>query len=404
MPFAGKEQQDMKTPYAQTGENVKHVLLLTREMIPSAVLCGQVPLSELASLRRIEYRSAAPGELREDDLAWADTLVFLRSDSRWEASLAEMAAASGRDTIYVLDDDLLSVPRELSSGEFYARESTRRNIRNTMKRCSCFLTPSEELLKKYGGDFESAALIEEPALLPEKIGEKTGTEVVIGFAGSIDRAGDVDLILQDALGEILRDCGDKIRLEFFGARPALADRPGVRHIPYTQDYGDYRRIMASLRWDIGLAPMPDTSFHRCKHYNKYIEYAAYGVPGIFSDVIPYRRAVRCGENGLLVPNTREAWVNALRKLIEDEPLRFRLASAALEEARTIYSPAAAAALWEKALFRRGDAGAKKPPESFAARKRREQLLETAEKVRLYGWRAPEKALRRLLRGRKGREN
>ena len=383
---------------------MKHVLLLTREMIPSAVLCGDVPLRELAGQGKIEYRSAAPGELSEADLSWADALVFLRSDSRWEASLAELASASGRDTIYVLDDDLLSVPRELSSGEFYGRESTRRNIRNTMKRCRCFLTPSEELLKKYGGDFESAALIEEPALLPEERPAKSAGGVVIGFAGSIDRAGDVDLLLRDVLEEILDEYGGAVRLEFFGARPSLADRPEVRHIPYTADYGKYRRTMAALGWDIGLAPMPDTPFHRCKHYNKYIEYAAYGIPGIYSDVIPYRRAVRSGENGLLTANTRQAWAWALRELIENEPLRRRLASAALEEARTVYSPAETAALWEAALFREGSVGPKQPPAGFAARKRRELLLETAEKVRLYGWRAPEKALRRLLRGRKGRGN
>ena len=309
---------------------MKHVLLLCREMIPSAVLCGGVPLKELAGQGRIEYRRSAPEKLSGADLAWADAVVFLRPDSRWEASLAELASASGRETILVLDDDLLAVPRELSSGEFYGRESTRRNIRKAMKHC-----PSEELLEKYGGSFDHADLIEEPALLPEESSVKNGGPVVIGFAGSIDRAGDVDLLLRDALKEILRTYGDAVRLEFFGARPALADLPGVRHIPYTEDYDRYRRTMASLCWDIGLAPMPDTPFHRCKHYNKYIEYAAYGIPGIFSDVIPYRRAVRSGENGLLVPNTREAWISALRKLIENEPLRRRLAAAALEEARTV---------------------------------------------------------------------
>jgi len=383
---------------------VRRVLLLTREMIPSAVLCGREPLSELARQGKIEYRAARPAQLRREELAWADTVVFLRSDSRWEAAVASMARASGRDTIYVLDDDLLAVPLELLSGGFYARESTRRAIRSVMGSCRGFLTPSAELLEKYGAGFERAGRIEEPALPP--VGQpapRSDGAVVIGFAGSVDRTGDVNALLESSLRQIQEEFGDRVRLEFFGARPSLADRPGVRHIPYQQDYDDYRRTMSSLAWDIGLGPMPDTPFHRCKHYNKYIEYAAYGIPGVFSDVIPYRRAVRSGENGLLVPNTPEAWTRALRALIVDEGLRRRLGETARAEAEKRYTPATAAAMWEQVLFAR-EAGPVRDKElrGFATIRRRELAAETAEKIRLYGWKAPGRALGKLFRRKKGR--
>ena len=276
-------------------------------------------------------------------------------------------------------------------------------MRAVMGACRCFLSPSAELLKKYGPAFERAGLIEEPALPP--VCEPTPPEgpVVIGFAGSVDRTGDVDRILEGALRGILAEYGDRVRLEFFGAKPALADAPGVRYIPYLEDYADYRRVMSSLRWDIGLGPMPDTPFHRCKHYNKYIEYAAYGIPGVFSDCVPYRRAVRSGENGLLVPNTQEDWTSAIRTLVDDETLRRRLGENARRETETIYSPAAAARLWEQAL-EQGDNSAENdaPLRRFDACHRRERFAETAEKLRHYGWRAPRKALEKLLRRRKGR--
>ena len=381
---------------------MRRVLMLTRERIPSAILCADAPLTELSRQGKLKYRWSRPAELSREDLAWADTVVFLRSDSRWEAALSKLAADSGRDTIYVLDDDLLSVPRELSSGEFYARESTRSSIREVMGNCRCLLSPSEELLGKYGGAFDRTGLIEEPALGGGEKSRRDDGRVVIGFAGSIDRAGDIDRILEKALCDILGKYGDRVTLEFFGARPTLADRPGVRHIPYQTDYSAYQKTMASLDWDVGLAPMPDTPFHRCKHYNKYIEYSAYGIPGIYSDVIPYRRAVRHGENGLLTENTPEAWAGALDTLISDEPLRRRLAETARKEAGSKYSLAAAAALWEQVL-----AGEEISPDDralarFELFRRRELWAETAEKIRLYGWRAPGKALKKLLRRRKGR--
>lgn len=381
---------------------MRRVLMLTEEMIPSAILCAHAPLTELARQGKLEYRWSRPGALRRKDLSWADTVVFLRADSRWEAALSGMASDSGRDTIYVMDDDLLSVPRELSSGAFYARESTRSSIRGTMRNCRCLLSPSEELLEKYGGGFARTGRIEEPALGGGKRTRRNDGRVVIGFAGSIDRAGDIDQILEKALTGILDKYGGRVSLEFFGARPALADRPGVRHIPYQAEYSRYQETMASLRWDIALAPMPDTPFHRCKHYNKFIEYAVYGIPGIYSDVIPYRRAVRHGENGLLTENTTEAWMQALETLILDEPLRRRLAETAYKEARSKYSLAAAAALWEQALA----AGEIIPDDSALSRyepiRRRALLAETAEKIRLYGWRAPGKALKKFLGRRKGR--
>ena len=82
---------------------------------------------------------------------------------------------------------------------------------------------------------------------------------------------------------------------------------------------------------------PGTEFHRCKHYNKYIEYAAWGIPGIYSAAEPYTQAVRDGENGLLCPNTEEGWYAAMARLIEDAALRRRLGETARREAETVYS-------------------------------------------------------------------
>ena len=57
---------------------------------------------------------------------------------------------------------------------------------------------------------------------------------------------------------------------------AAASYPTFSASSYLEDYEDYRSAMGTLGWDIALAPLPDTPFHRCKHYNKYIEYASYG--------------------------------------------------------------------------------------------------------------------------------
>lgn len=384
---------------------MKNVLLLTRSMIPSAVLCGDAPLSALASAGEIGYRCLSPSQVRAEEFDRADAVVFVRSDSRWEAAMAELARRAGKGTAYVLDDDLLNVPRTLSSGEFYALPGTRRAIRAVMDRCDLLLTPSEVLLEKYGQRFDMARLITEPALMPEaESARRDPGPMVIGFAGSIDRAGDIDAILDAALRRVLERFGDAVQVEFFGARPALAEEGLARHMPYMEDYGEYRRTMGKLGWDIALAPMPDTPFHRCKHFNKYVEYAAYALPGIYSDVDVYRRAVRHGENGLLAANTPDAWYEAVCRLMEDAQLRRSIGACARREAETVYSVSRAAEDWAAALSALPDREMRPVSvRGFRLRHGAETLRETGEKLRAYGWRAPARAAKKLTRMLKGKK-
>ena len=383
-----------------------NILLIARAPIPSVILCAQAPLEALARTREVSCRYAAPEKVSRKDLLWADLAVFIRSDTMWEASLAKLAEKAGIGTVYVLDDDLLNAPAWLSSGEFYSRESTKTAIRAVMAACRGFLTPSPVLLEKYSPGFESAGLIEEPAILPSSRPEKEHDgPVVVGFAGSVDRTGDVDALLDAALRRLLDRYGDRVRLEFFGACPALAAEGRARHIPYRESYEEYRGVMETLAWDIALAPMPDTSFHRCKHYNKYIEYAACGLPGVYSDVPVYRRAVRSGENGLLAANTADAWFDALCRLVENEELRRSLGENARREAETVYSPEACGEKWAAYLDalppreRREEA-----LRGFALLRRAELLRQTGEKLRFYGWRAPARAADKLLTKLKGKRS
>jgi len=66
--------------------------------------------------------------------------------------------------------------------------------------------------------------------------------------------------------------------------------------------------------------MPDTEFHRGKHYNKFIEYAACGIVGIYSDQIPYRGAVEHEVSGLLSSNSPGDLYHAIDRLIREPAL------------------------------------------------------------------------------------
>jgi len=75
--------------------------------------------------------------------------------------------------------------------------------------------------------------------------------------------------------------------------------------------------------------------------NTVLEAMASGLPCVSCDAVGIVDCLRDNENGLLVqPGDIPALAQALRRIIEDPPLRRRLAEAALEECRRTYSWAA----------------------------------------------------------------
>jgi glycosyltransferase involved in cell wall biosynthesis len=84
----------------------------------------------------------------------------------------------------------------------------------------------------------------------------------------------------------------------------------------------------SRDWTLAVAPLQDAPFNRHKSDLKHLEYAALGLPGIFSDVVPYRDSVRHEVTGLLTENTTDAWCAAILRLASDAGLRERIVAAA----------------------------------------------------------------------------
>lgn len=315
----------MKTaePFTEKAERFTtqrpHVLLIYRKMIPSVKLCGHCQMEDLAQKGKVEYRAVQEMKLSSSDLNWAEVVLLGRLDSWYEKKLTEMLRGMGKYLAYIMDDDLFNVPLEVSSASYYHQASIQRNIGSMLEMSDAIISPSPVLLQKYATHGRKSIQIEEPAIEPVPYRpHEPNKPVKIGFAGSIDRTVDLENILKDTLVKIKQVFGEGVQFEFFGAIPSFAKSIDARCISYCGSYDEYRRILNSLEWDIGLAPMPDTPFHACKHYNKFVEYAAAGVVGIYSDVMPYSRLRSLGQDlALLVGTEQDAWFKVLYALINN---------------------------------------------------------------------------------------
>lgn len=96
--------------------------------------------------------------------------------------------------------------------------------------------------------------------------------------------------------------------------------------------------------DIGVYPLPIDDWVLGKSGLKAIQYMAFALPCVATEVGTTPMIIRHGENGLLV-KTEAEWEAALEQLIRDPVLRKRLGEAARKDAVAKYSTAAIAGLY-----------------------------------------------------------
>lgn len=169
------------------------------------------------------------------------------------------------------------------------------------------------------------------------ISDKNTNKIVIGYAGSNSHQDDLRMVFP-IIGKLL----DKYPNLYFESTGAIGNdslwlfngfsKSAMNKcdiLPSTFTFKEYPEYLAKQKWNIGICPLVDTSFTRCKSHIKWLEYSMCRIPTIASAVYPYSQVILDNETGILVkPNE---WEKALEYLIENETKRITLAEAAYAE-------------------------------------------------------------------------
>ena len=135
-------------------------------------------------------------------------------------------------------------------------------------------------------------------------------KTVIGWAGASGHTLDMGLI-EGPVKEIKKKWGDKVEFVAFGAeKPDFFDK----HVDWV-NLRDYPKKLASLGFDIGIAPLRDNLYNRGKSNLRWLEYSALKIPTVASDVEPFR------DTSAELCVTHDDWVDALDELIKDDKKR-----------------------------------------------------------------------------------
>lgn len=167
---------------------------------------------------------------------------------------------------------------------------------------------------------------------------KDPKKFIIGYAGSNSHQDDLEMFFPHLL-EIMKKYPNvyfesvgsisKDMLHLFDDFPSpIMNRCDL--LPATWTFKEYPKMIADQKWNIGVCPLVDSPFTRCKSHIKWFDYSMFKIPVIASRVYPYfmaiegRKTIEHDKTGLLVKPSE--WFMAMEQLILDEKKRNELGS------------------------------------------------------------------------------
>jgi len=269
------------------------------------------------------------------DLYQADIMVLQRQHNPHMLGIVEAARRAHVATVYDVDDHLLEIPEGFGKAhEFYARPDVREAVTALMRAVDAVTVSTPEL----GRAMEAVCpgvrkLVVRNALDVEqweraqarRDAEERGRAVTVGYMASGSHVIDWPLVHGPVLDLLERH--DEVGLhligwagwEWLGADyERFADR--IRVEPWLPIE---RLPDAMADFDVGLAPLADCAFNRCKSELKVLQYWGLGVPAVASNLPMYAATVDDGVTGYLA-ETGQDWAAALELLVEDAGRRRRM--------------------------------------------------------------------------------
>lgn len=176
-------------------------------------------------------------------------------------------------------------------------------------------------------------------------------EIRIGYQGGASHYPDIYFV-KDAIKNIMKK-HQNVKFIFMGD---YRFKELFQEIPSSQmefhswvQFICYPYKLPLLNLDIGICPLVDNDFNKCKTSIKWMDYTVVGAATIASNVMPYNVDITNGKDGLLVEN--DQWEAALEELINDKQKRLALAENAFENIYENHNADTKAHLWKEAFER-----------------------------------------------------
>lgn len=247
-------------------------------------------------------------------------------------SLVEMRKAGHlryAPIIMELDDNILAVPTQNPAFHTYEPGTMLRDIAVRQMKAADGIVVSTQYLVDICGEYNKNVFLAQNSIdwqLWGKCKNDPRPGVRIGWAGG--KAHDEDLsILEKVIPAILDKYPETVFCFVNGAsayirnlKSKYGERVEIR--PWVA-VDKYPQMIASLDWNIALAPLVDSSFNRAKSNLRWLEAGALGIPTVASNVGHFKETIEDGTDGLLC-DTANDFVDKISMLVENKATRKRL--------------------------------------------------------------------------------
>lgn len=294
------------------------------------------------------YRKIFLSALKPEDFHQYTIPLFVRCGDPLVEYWVQLLFEAGRPYLYYIDDNFWKIQGDSPLARYYQHPAIRRALEVAVSRAYSVISNSTELgvfLKKFNKNVKLLPPFFDFSLI-EDVTIASTEEIRIGFAGSPSRVADLDL-LRIVIPKVINSYSN-VFFEFAGVMPKGVDQSDrIRFFEHTSNYEDFIKFQAERNWSIGLAPLLDNEANRCKTNNKFREYGACGITGVYSKIEPYVNSVVHGRTGLLVDQSPEAWIAAISRLLDNPTERRKIGEAAFCDVKEKYCVERVSEYWAK---------------------------------------------------------
>lgn len=316
----------------------------------------KAPLNKLTQLFGGEFRINSIHEIDQDDLNWSEAVVLQREANPHVLDVIAQLAKLKKKVIFEIDDLLTDVPEYLTVHEHCVK--MRPHLEEALRMADA-VTVSTGLLK------EQLAVHNENIFVVPNCAS-TAFPPINHYDVEADPAARVpqatlliassDTVRVDFIMLTLKRLLDEkdLAIKLVGIGPPgkfLKEKGFDIEVHPMMEYDHFKAFLAGQENAIGLIPLDDSVFNRCKSAIKYLDYGVAGIPSVCSNIPPYSDVITHGKNGFLCPEDAGAWFEAIKQLSTSALLRKKIARAALAHCQKEHGMYRSAAAWQNVLDR-----------------------------------------------------
>ena len=236
-----------------------------------------------------------------------DLVIFNRYSLPHGELIIEKCQQHSIKTVYFIDDDLLQIPTNLGNAiqNTHGKEEVVIARKYLLENVNLVWTSTAYLQERLSQQISQANFIcgGYPPYLEGLIASRKffsqfnfarnqqSKKVIFGYMGSKGHQKDLEKILP-SIKTILQHF-PQTHFQTFGtvAMPdelkLFGDRVSSHKV--ISSYHKFLEYLYNLDWKLGLAPLENTEFNRCKTPVKYLEYTACNIPTLASNVVVYNQ-------------------------------------------------------------------------------------------------------------------